>query len=204
MMLIPCGLVMASPQVTQLLVEWGKGNETARDQLMALVYAELHRMASRYMGTQNPGHTLQPTALVHEAYVRLTGDDKQWNNRAHFFAVAAKSMRHILVDHARTHQAAKRGGEQDPLPLDEAIAISGERAAELVALDDALSDLAKLNLRQSEIVELKYFGGLSVEETAETVGVSPETVMRDWRIAKAWLYKQLSQRRSISDRPDDT
>src|SRR5947209_7320964 len=113
---------MASPQVTQLLIEWGKGNEAARDQLMPLVYAELHRMASRYMGSQNSGHTLQPTALVHEAYVRLTGDeDKQWNNRAHFFAVAAKSMRHILVDHARSKTRAKRGGEWDPLPLDEAI-----------------------------------------------------------------------------------
>jgi len=196
---------MTSPQVTQLLIEWGKGNEAARDQLMPLVYGELHRMASRYMGTQNPGHTLQTTALIHEAYFRLTGDDgKHWNNRAHFLAVAAKSMRHILVDHARAHQAEKRGGERNPVALDEAIAISGERAAEIVALDDALSDLAKLNPRQSEVVELKYFGGLSVEETAETVGVSPETVMRDWRAAKAWLYKQLSHRRAISDRPDDT
>ena len=132
-------------EVTQLLVELGKGNDAALDQLLPLVYAELRRMARRYMGMQNPGHTLQPTALIHEAYVRLIDDsDKQWVNRAHFFGVAAKSMRHVLVDHARAHRAAKRGGQRSAVPLEEAIVISGERREEILALDDALTDLAKL------------------------------------------------------------
>jgi RNA polymerase sigma factor (TIGR02999 family) len=181
-------------EVTQLLVELGKGNDAALDQLLPLVYAELRRMARRYMGMQNPGHTLQPTALIHEAYVRLIGNsDKQWVNRAHFFGVAAKSMRHVLVDHARAHRTAKRGGQRPAVPLEEAIVISGERREEILALDDALTDLAKLNPRQSSVVELRYFGGLSVEETAEALHVSPETVMRDWRAAKAWLYKELAR-----------
>jgi RNA polymerase sigma factor (TIGR02999 family) len=196
---------MTSPQeVTQLLTDWGEGNQAALDRLMPLVYAELHRMASRYMGMQNPGHTLQPTALIHEAYVRLAGDDeRQWKNRAHFFGVAAKSMRHILVDHARTHQATKRGGGRHAVALDEAVVVSDERMAEIVALDDVLADLAKLNPRQSEVVELKYFGGLSAEETTEVLKVSPETVMRDWRAAKAWLYAQLSQPSAVGDAAND-
>ncbi|MFL6448698.1 MAG: sigma-70 family RNA polymerase sigma factor [Bryobacteraceae bacterium] len=185
---------MASPsEVTQLLLEYGRGNQAALDQLMPLVYAELHRMASRYMSRQNPAHTLQATALIHEAYVRLAANStKDWENRAHFFGIAAKSMRHVLVDHARAHHRAKRGGEKHTVPLDEGVVVSGERLAEIVALDDALTDLSKLHPRQSEVVELKYFGGLSLEETAQVLKVSPETVTRHWRAAKAWLYRALS------------
>jgi RNA polymerase sigma-70 factor (ECF subfamily) len=189
---------MATPQeVTQLLIEWGKGNENALDQLMPLVYTELHRMARRYMAGQRPAHTLQPTALIHEAYVRLAADaGTSWENRAHFFRIAAKAMRHILVDHARAQVAAKRGGENRQVTLDEAIIISSERLSSIVALDDALADLSRLSPRQSEVVELKYFGGLSVEETAEALQISPETAMRDWRAAKAWLHLQLSPPRA--------
>jgi len=185
---------MASPsEVTQLLAECSSGNQAALDELLPLVYAELHRMARRYMGRENPAHTLQPTALIHEAYFRLSGlPPKKWENRAHFFGVAAQSMRHVLVDHARARQSDRRGGEKRFVPLDESRVVSGERAAEIVALDDALADLGKLHPRQSKVVELKYFGGLSVEETAEALQVSPETVMRDWRAAKAWLHRRLS------------
>ena len=196
---------MGSPlEVTQLLLDYGQGNQAALDQLLPLVYAELHRMASYYMSRQNPAHTLQTTALIHEAYVRLTGDSlKACGNRAHFFGVAAKSMRHVLVDHARAHRRTKRGGEKRAVPLDDAVVVSGERLPEIVALDDALTDLAKLHPRQSEVVELRYFGGLSVEETAETLKISPETVMRDWRAAKAWLYRQLSGSNAKSNKTND-
>ena len=189
------GCSMASPEeVTRLLREWGEGNQAAFDELMPLVYAELHRIASRYMATQNPGHTLQTTALIHEACIRLICDSAtRWENRAHFFGVAAKCMRHILVDYARARGAGKRGGDgYRSVRLDEAVAVSGEHITDIVALDDALTDLARLNPRQSEVVELKYFGGLTVEETAEVLNVSGETVMRDWRAAKSWLYLQLS------------
>jgi RNA polymerase sigma-70 factor (ECF subfamily) len=185
----------SAQQVTQLLIEWGNGNHAALEELMPVVYAELHKMAKRYMGQQNPNHTLQTTALIHEAYLRLAGDSaRQWQNRAHFYGVAAKAMRHVLVDHARTTQAAKRGGAMRPLRFDEEIDISGERMGQLIALDDALTDLSKLHPRQSEVIELRFFGGLSVEETAELLKVSPETVMRDWRIAKAWLHGELKRR----------
>jgi RNA polymerase sigma-70 factor (ECF subfamily) len=188
----------STQRVTQLLIEWGSGNHAALEELMPLVYAELHKMARRYMNQQNPPHTLQTTALIHEAYLRLAGESsKQWQNRAHFFGVAAKAMRHVLVDHARTTRAAKRGGAVRALRLDEDIYTSGERMAQLIALDDAFTDLAKLHPRQSEIIELRFFGGLSVEETAGLLKVSPETVMRDWRIAKAWLHGELN-------RTDDT
>jgi RNA polymerase sigma-70 factor, ECF subfamily len=194
MMITPARDMTSQQEVTQLLIECGNGNQAALDQLFPLVYAELHRMARHYMCMQHSGHTLQTTALIHEAYLRLAGDsDNRWQNRAHFFAVAAKSMRHVLVDHARAHQTDKRGGEKHTLPLDEAIVVSGERMAEIVALHDALTDLAKLNPRQSQVVELKYFGGLSVEEIAQTLKVSPQTVMRDWRAAKAWLYMHSSR-----------
>lgn len=186
---------MASPpEVTQLLIEYGRGNQAALDQLLPLVYAELHRMAKRYMGRENPAHTLQTTALIHEAYVRLTGGSaKEWGNRAHFFGVAAQAMRHVLVDHARTRHREKRGGQKRATPLDNrSLVVSGERLVGILALDDALTDLAKLHPRQSKVVELKYFGGLSVEETAEALQLSPETVMRDWRVAKAWLHRELS------------
>jgi RNA polymerase sigma-70 factor, ECF subfamily len=197
---------MASQQeVTQLLIECGNGNQAAFDQLLPLVYAELHRMAGHYMCMQHSGHTLQTTALIHEAYLRLVGvSAKRWENRAHFFAGAAKSMRHVLVDHARAHQTRKREGEKYTLPLDEAIVVSGERMAEIVALHDALTDLAKLNARQSQVVELKYFGGLSVEEIARTLKVSPETVMRDWRAAKAWLYVHSSRTQAAHGHSCDT
>ena len=159
---------------------------------MPLVYAELRTMARRYMNQQGPGHTLQPTALIHEAYLRMAGDsDKQWQNRSHFYGIAAKAMRHVLVDHARAGTSAKRGGAMAAIPLDEGLTASSERLAGLVALDDALADLAKLNVRQSEVIEMRFFGGLSVEETAEALKVSPETVMRDWKAAKAWLHREL-------------
>jgi RNA polymerase sigma factor (TIGR02999 family) len=192
-------------EVTELLAEWGKGSQAALEQLMPLVYIELHRMARRYMGSQNAGHTLQPTARINEAYIRLASDDgREWANRAHFFSVAAKSMRHVLVDHARGRRATKRGSATPLLSLDEAIVISDERTAEIIALDDALSELAQLNQRQSDVVELRYFGGLTVEETAQVKKVSPETVLRDWRAAKAWLYSQLSQPSATTgDVPND-
>ena len=159
---------------------------------MPLVYAELRTMARRYMNQQGAGHTLQPTALIHEAYLRMAGDsDKQWQNRSHFYGIAAKAMRHVLVDHARAGTSAKRGGAMAAIPLDEGLTASSERLAGLVALDDALADLAKLNVRQSEVIEMRFFGGLSVEETAEALKVSPETVMRDWKAAKAWLHREL-------------
>jgi RNA polymerase sigma-70 factor (ECF subfamily) len=184
---------MASPsEVTQLIAEYSRGDQAALDRLLPLVYAELHRMARRYMGRENPANSLQPTALIHEAYFRLTGlPANKWENRAHFFGVAAQSMRHVLVDHARARYRNRRGGEKHLLPLDEGLVVSGKRVAGIVALDDALTDLAKLHPRQSKVVELKYFGGLTVEETAEALQVCPETVMRDWRIAKAWLYRHL-------------
>jgi len=179
-------------QVTRLLQEWGNGNQAALEQLMPLVYEELRKMARRHMQQQNPDHTLQTTALIHEAYLRLAGDSaKQWKNREHFFGVAAKAMRHVLVDHARARHAAKRGGAVQVVSLDEAIATSPGRMAGLIALDEALKDLAKLHPRQSEVVELRFFGGLSVDETAEVLKVSPETVALDWRAAKAWLHRQL-------------
>ena len=185
----------SSHQVTQLLKEWGDGNQAALHRLMPLVYAELHKMARRYMIQQNPGHTLQTTALIHEAYVRLAGEPgKRWDNRAHFFGVAAKAMRHVLVDHARGTNSAKRGGAARAVRLDEGVVATRERMAGLIALDDALTDLAKLHPRQSEVVELRFFGGLSVEEAAGVLKVSPETVMRDWRAAKAWLHQELDER----------
>jgi RNA polymerase sigma factor (TIGR02999 family) len=181
-------------EVTKLLTEWGNGNQAALDRLMPLVYGELHRMASRYMAAQGSAHTLQTTALIHEAYLRLAGDTgREWENRDHFFRIAATVMRHVLVDHARRETASKRGGEKRDLTLDEALIVSDERLASIVALDDALKDLSKLSPRQSEVVELKYFGGLTVEETAKLLKISSETVMRDWRAARAWLHAQLSR-----------
>lgn len=183
-----------SSEITRLLRAWSSGDQAALDQLMPLVYQELRKMAGRYMSRQNPDHTLQTTALIHEAYLRLVDQtQKQWNGSAHFFAVAATAMRHILVDYARSRQVAKRGGEIPVISLEEAAIVSAERAAEVVALDDALKTLAEIDPRKSKIVELRYFGGLSVEETAEVVQVSPVTVMRDWNLARAWLYRELKQ-----------
>ena len=181
-------------EVTQLLIDWSNGDQAAVDKLMPLVYGELRQMARRYMARQNPGHTLQTTALINEAYLKLIGNqEKNWQNRSHFFAVAAQAMRHILVDYARSRQYAKHGGGAPEVSLDEALTVSQERAGELVALDDALSELAKIDERKSKIVELRFFGGLSVEETAEVLKVSPVTVMRDWSMAKAWLHRELNK-----------
>ena len=181
-------------EVSQLLRAWSDGDQTALDKLMPLVYEELRRMAKRHMDRQGPGHTLQTTALIHEAFLRLV-DQKEahWQNRAHFFAVAARAMRHILVDYARARHAAKRGGAAIVVSLDEAAVASDERVAEMVALDDALKSLAAVDRRKCQVVELRYFGGLSVEETAEVLKVSPETVARDWRLARTWLLRELSR-----------
>jgi RNA polymerase sigma factor (TIGR02999 family) len=184
----------APQELSQLLRAWSDGDKTAFDKLMPLVYEELRRMAKRHMDRQQVGHTLQTTALIHEAYLRLVDQSEvHWQNRAHFFGVAATAMRHILVDHARTRQAAKRGGAAQLVSLDEAGAVSVEQAAELVALDDALQSLAAFDQRKSQVVEMKYFGGLTVEETAEVLQVSPETVARDWRLARTWLLRELSK-----------
>ena len=184
---------MTSPyQITQLLKAWSDGDQTARDQVMLLVYEELHRMAHRHMRKERPGHTLQTSALVHEAYVRLTDQtDVEWQNRAHFYGIAAQMMRRILVDHARSRQYAKRGGDARPVSLDEGAIVSEERTAEVVALDEALAGLAVIDQRKSQIVELRFFGGLSIEETAGVLAVSPGTVMRDWTLAKAWLRREM-------------
>src|SRR6267143_6203437 len=178
--------------VTELLVAWGNGDAAARDQLMPLVYRELHRLAHHYMNRERPGHTLQTSALVNEAFVRLI-DQKEvhWQNRAHFFGIAAQLMRRILVDYARSRHYAKRGGDARQVSFDEAVIVSPERATEVVALDDALKRLAVIDERKSQIVEFRFFGGLSIEETAEVLKVSPGTIMRDWTLAKAWLRKEM-------------
>jgi RNA polymerase sigma factor (TIGR02999 family) len=181
-------------EVTELLAEWSSGNESALDELLPLVDKELHRLAHHYLSRERPGHTLQTTALINEAYLRLAhGKQKQFQNRAHFFAVAANLMRQIIVDHARARQSAKRGGGLHKVSLDEAAIVSDERAAELIALDEALHELARAAPRQGRVVELRYFGGLSVEETAEVLKVHPNTILNDWREAKAWLYCVLSE-----------
>ena len=178
--------------ITQLLKAWSNGDQSARDQVMLLVYEELRRMAHQYMRKERPGHTLQTSALVHEAYVRLVDQtDVQWQNRAHFYGIAAQMMRRILVDHARARHYAKRGGDARPVSLDEGAIVSEERTAEVVALDEALAGLAAVDQRKSQIVELRFFGGLSIEETAEVLAVSPGTIMRDWTLAKAWLRREM-------------
>lgn len=180
-------------EVTQLLVAWSNGDSSARDALMPLVHDELRRLAHRYMGRERGNHTLQTSALVNEAYLRLIDQkDVHWQNRAHFFGIAARIMRRILVDYARKRGFAKRGGNLQPVTLDEAMIVSPERAAEVVALDDALNCLAELDQRKSQIIELRFFGGLSIEETAEVLGVSAGTVMRDWTFAKAWLRREIT------------
>ena len=178
---------------TQLLRDWRSGDEAAFDQLLPLVYAELRRIAQRYMSRERGNHTLQTTALVHEAYLRLI--DQQtvpWQNRAHFFAVAAQVMRHLLVDHARARGVAKRGGQSQQVELSDVCSISGVPSAELLALDEALHKLHKHDPRKARIVELRYFGGLSVDETAEVLGLAGITVKREWLKAKAWLYRELN------------
>jgi RNA polymerase sigma factor (TIGR02999 family) len=184
-----------SPQkVTDLLIAWGNGSQDALEQLFPLVYDELRRLAHRYMRRERPGHSLQTTAVVHEAYLRLI-DQKhvQWQNRAHFFAIAAQMMRRILITHAQSHSYAKRGGGTLKVSLDEAAILSKERAGELIALDEALTGLTAIDPRRSQVVELRFFGGLTNEEIAEVLKVSPNTVIRDWNVAKAWLYREMSK-----------
>jgi len=179
-------------EVSGLLRAWSDGDRAALDRLTPIVYDELRRLAGRYMRGERPGHSLQTTALVNEAYVRLTDyKSMQWQNRAHFFAVSSQLMRRILVDHARRHNL-KRGGRVQHVSLEETAMVGGDRAADLVALDDAMDALARIDLRKVQVVELRFFGGLSVEETAEVLKVSPVTVMRDWSTAKAWLYRELT------------
>jgi RNA polymerase sigma-70 factor, ECF subfamily len=180
-------------EVTQLLGDWSGGNERALEKLIPLVQPELHRLAHYYMSRERAGHTLQTTALLNEAYLQLTDKTQpQWQNRTHFMAVAAQLMRRIMVDHARARHALKRGAGAIRVTLDEAALVTEERAEELLALDEALEKLAEFDRRRCEIVEMRYFGGLTVEEIAEVLKVHPNTVMRDWKAAKAWLYAELT------------
>ncbi|MBL8208404.1 MAG: sigma-70 family RNA polymerase sigma factor [Blastocatellia bacterium] len=175
-------------------MEWRGGDRAALDQLLPLVYHELHQQAARYLRRERPDHTLQATALVHEAYLQLVDQTQvNWQNRAHFFGAAAQAMRRILVDSARAHQAEKRGAGVANLPLDEAIGVADKRSADLIALDDALKTLANMDAQQCRVVELRYFGGLSIEETAEVLGISPATVKREWNSAKVWLHHEIKK-----------
>jgi RNA polymerase sigma-70 factor (ECF subfamily) len=178
--------------VSVLLRAWSGGDQTALERLTPIVYRQLHRLAGRYMRRERPGHSLQTTALVNEAYMRLVGYTRmRWQDRAHFFAVAAQVMRRILVEHARRHNL-KRGGDVPHVALDEAALVGADADVDLVALDDAMTALARVDPRKMPVVEMRFFGGLSVEETAEVLGISPVTVKRDWRVAKAWLYRELA------------
>jgi RNA polymerase sigma-70 factor (ECF subfamily) len=183
-----------TPEITQLLVAWSEGDQAAMERLTPVVYAELHRLAARHMAGERPGHLLQTTALVNEAYLRLIDwKNVKWQNRAHFFGMAAHMMRRILVDFARNQGREKRGAGAIRVPLSEATDAASPRSADLVAIDDALKTLETLDQRQSRVVELRFFGGLSLEETAAALGVSVGTVRRDWSLAQAWLYKELNR-----------
>lgn len=182
-------------EVTQLLLAWSEGDESALNELIPLVYEELRLLAKSYMRRERPGHTLQTTALANEAYLRLVdAKNVQWQSRAHFFAIAARVMRQILVDFARIRRSAKQGQGLEAGPLDEALAVTPQRSTDLVALDDALKSLARLDGRKSQVVEMRFFGGLTEEETAEVLKVSEKTVRRDWNLAKVWLMRELSGR----------
>ena len=184
----------SSQSITQLLSEWRDGDQTALDRLIPLVHQELRRLAHHYLKRERPEHTLQTTALVNEAYLKLVDHkDMHWQNRAHFFAVAAQAMRRILVDHARSRDAIKRGRGVAVITLDEAAAIADTQAADLLALNDALDQLTLLDARKSRIVELRYFGGMTVEETAEVLGLSPTTINREWQSAKTWLLRTMNR-----------
>ncbi|MEZ5347375.1 MAG: sigma-70 family RNA polymerase sigma factor [Pyrinomonadaceae bacterium] len=186
-------MVSNTRQVTKLLNDWSNGNENALETLMPLVYSELRKMAKHHMRNQPSGHTFQTTELIHEAYLKLaSNDDKKWENRTHFFAVAARAMRHILVDHARLKATEKRGDNPIRIELDEAPLVSPGRASEIIALNDALVQLESLDTRKCRVVELKFFGGLTLEEIAEVVGVTRETIKRDWKFSRAWLLSELS------------
>jgi len=193
----------ATHEVTKLLKDWGAGDKSALDKLMPLVYDELHRLARQYMRREKPGHLLQTSALVNEAYLRLIDASQvDWQNRAHFFGIAARLMRRILVDDARRRHRDKRGGCTIQVPLAEAASLPQEQAASLVALDDALKTLATIDPRQSEVIELRFFGGMSIEETAEVLKISPGTVARDWTFARAWLRKEMGgEGPETDDRP---
>ena len=186
-------LATSQGEVTLLLHALRHGNRAAGDKLLPLVYSELHRLANTYMRRERLNHTLQPTALINEAYLRLANASIDWQNRAHFIGVAANVMRRILVDHARAHMAAARGGEFQQVEWDEAIGVPAERSRELVALDDALQKLEKLNPRQGKIIELRYIGGLSFEETGAVLDISPRTAKRDWTLARLWLFKEIKR-----------
>lgn len=185
----------SSSQVSKLLVNWRQGDEGAREALIPLVYDELRRLARRHLRRERPDHTLQSAALVHEAYLRLVRQDQpQWQNRAHFFGVAAQLMRHILVDHARNRAAAKRGAGAQRLTLNTEVALPQERGLDIVSLDEALNELAALDPQQSRVVELRFFGGLSIEETSVVLGISPATVKREWATARAWLRREMKKK----------
>jgi RNA polymerase sigma factor (TIGR02999 family) len=185
----------SSERVSKLLLNWGQGDQGAREALIPLVYDELRRLARRYLRRERPDHTLQSAALVNEAYLRLIRQEQpQWQNRAHFFGVAAQLMRHILVDHARNRAAAKRGAGAPRLSLDPEFALPHERDLDLVALDDALNQLAALDSQQSRVVELRFFGGLSIEETSVVLGISSATVKREWATARAWLQREMKNK----------
>jgi RNA polymerase sigma-70 factor (ECF subfamily) len=192
-----------SPQeVTQLLADWGKGDRSALDKLFPLVQSELRRIAQRQMSQERPGHTLQATALVNEAYLKLAGQQGfDWQNRAHFFAVCAQVMRHILIDHARAHARDKRGGGAVKVSLNDALVVAEDQAAHFIALDEALRVLERLDPQKGKIVELRYFGGLSIEEAAEVMNVSSRTVRREWQRAKAWLYRMMTEGIEDETRP---
>ena len=180
--------------VTQLLVRWSMGNQAALDELMPLVYGELHRLASAYLRRERPDHTLQSTALVHEAFMKLVNQHEvEWRNRAHFYGIAAQMIRRILVDYARSHHAEKRGSGAVKLALDEALAVPLQKDLDLLGLNDSLEQLAKMDPRQNRIVELRFFAGLSIEETAEVMQLSPATIKREWNSARAWLFRELSR-----------
>jgi RNA polymerase sigma factor (TIGR02999 family) len=180
-------------EVTQLLLAWSNGDQEVREELMSVVYQELHRLAHHHMKRESPGHTLQTSALVNEAFLRLIDQrNVQWRNRAHFFGIAAQMMRRILVDYARNRRYAKRGGDARQVTLNDDLIVTDQRSADVVALDEALSELANIDDRKSKVVELRFFGGLSIEETAEVLAVSPGTVMRDWTLAKAWLKRAMT------------
>jgi len=192
-----------SPQeVTQLLADWGKGDRSALDKLLPLVHSELRRIAQRQMSQERPGHTLQATALVNEAYLKLAGQQGfDWQNRAHFFAVCAQMMRHILIDHARAHARDKRGGGAVKVSLNDALVVADDQARHFLALDEALRALERLDPQKGKIVELRYFGGLSIEEAAKVMNVSPRTVRREWQRAKAWLYRMITEGIEDETRP---
>jgi RNA polymerase sigma factor (TIGR02999 family) len=185
----------SSARVSKLLLNWGQGDQGAREALIPLVYDELRRLARRHLRRERPDHTLQSAALVNEAYLRLIRQDQpQWQNRAHFFGVAAHLMRHILVDHARNRRAAKRGAGAPRLSLDPEVALPQQREVDVVALDDALNQLAALDEQQSRVVELRFFGGLSIEETSVVLEISPATVKREWATARAWLQREMKNK----------